>query len=273
MGTSLPRGAVIPDLDSLGIDEHRLGLGREKSGANGIDERLGRVSRLPRLLDFGVDLQPASEGTMGDLPQIPRVRRSGQERFHDGGRELGFGLLGFWQWSTSDVVSNATRVILAEYLVAQAIGAADDARDEWATYDLLDPRGVAIEVKSAAYLQSWHQAELSSICFSCGKTLAWDPETNQYGTERRRHAQVYVFALLAHKDKATLDPLDVSQWEFYVVPTVVLDERKRSQDSITLASLRALHGEAVKYSDLARAIEEAAATQTADGEAKADPGT
>jgi hypothetical protein len=214
-----------------------------------------------------------SGDTMGELGQIPRVRRSGHERFRDGERELDFDLLGFWQWSTSDVVSNATRGILAEYLVAQAVGAAEGVREEWATYDLLDPRDISIEVKSAAYLQSWHQDELSSICFSCGKTLAWDPKTNQYGTERQRHAQVYVFALLAHKDKATLDPLNLSQWEFYVVPTVALDKRERSQDSITLPSLRTLHGEPVEYSDLARAIGEAAATQMANGEAKTEPGT
>ncbi len=35
----------------------------------------------------------------------------------------------------------------------------------------------------------------------------------------------------------TLNPLDVDQWCFYVVPTAVLENRVRSQYSITLPSL------------------------------------
>lgn len=77
----------------------------------------------------------------------------------------------------------------------------------------------------------------------------------------RRQADVYVFAVLAHKKQATLDPLDVSQWKFYVVPTVELDNRTRSQHSITLNSLRALSGKPVTYNDLPHAVQDAADTQ------------
>ena len=39
-----------------------------------------------------------------------------------------------------------------------------------------------------------------------------------------RHSDVYVFCLLAYKgDKRMLDPLDLSQWEFYVVKTSEID--------------------------------------------------
>lgn len=196
---------------------------------------------------------------MSELGRIPQTRRTGSEPFRNGGDDLGFALLSFWRWSASDVISNATRGILAEFLVAKAIGAADGVRDEWAAYDLLDPRGISVEVKSAAYIQSWHQERFSSITFNCPKTLAWDPQTNQQATEKRRQAEVYVFALLANRDQGSLDPLDVSQWDFYVVPTSTLDRRERSQHSISLNSLRALHGEPVGYQDLARAIGDAAA--------------
>ena len=195
---------------------------------------------------------------MGDLGRIPQVRRDGSERFHSCGSDLGFDLRGFWEWSASDVVSNATRGRLAEYIIAQAIGAADGVRDEWAAYDLSDPRGISIEVKSAAYIQSWHQDNLSTISFNCPKSRAWDPETNQQADTPCRQAEVYVFALLAHQDQDTLDPFDVTQWEFYVVPTCTLDQRERSQHSITLKSLRTLHGEPVAYAGLADAIAAAA---------------
>ena len=179
------------------------------------------------------------------------------------GADLGFDLLGFWKWSVSDLVSNATRGRLAEYIIATAIGAADGVRDEWAAYDLLDPRGISIEVKSAAYIQSWHQDQPSTICFTCAPSFAWDPETNRQSDVKRRQAEVYVFALLAHQHQARLDPLDVAQWEFFVVPTVTLDRRERSQHSITLKSLRELHGPPVDYAGLKDAIADAAAVHRA----------
>jgi hypothetical protein len=30
---------------------------------------------------------------------------------------------------------------------------------------------------------------------------------------------LYVFCLLAHKDKSTLDPLNMDQWQFFVLAT------------------------------------------------------
>lgn len=65
-----------------------------------------------------------------------------------------------------------------------------------------------------------------------------------------------MFALLVHQEQVTLDPLDLGQWEFYFVPTVVLDVRKRSQHSITLPSLKALplHGVPVGFEGIAEAV-------------------
>lgn len=77
-------------------------------------------------------------------------------------------------------------------------------------------------------------------------------------TERRRQADVYVFALLAHEDKTTIDPLDVTQWQFYVLPTFTLDARTRSQQSITLKSLERLCGGPAHYAGLRAVIEKAA---------------
>lgn len=112
----------------------------------------------------------------------------------------------------------------------------------------------AIEVKSAAFLQSWHQKQPCSVFFNVKKTRAWDPETNVLSAEAKRQADVYVFALLKHTDKSTLDPLDVQQWGFFVLPATILNERKRSQHSITLKSLRQLCGNAVTFDQLAKAV-------------------
>lgn len=199
---------------------------------------------------------------MNELGPIKLKRREGDEPFHVEGRTLGFDLLSFWQWLSSDVVSNATRGVLAEYLVAQALGVArGSVREEWTPYDLEALDGTRVEVKSAAYIQSWHQDQFSRIIFRVPKTCAWDKATNRQSGYMRRQAEVHVFALLAHTDQETLDPLDVSKWEFFVVPTTSLDNRKRSLHSITLRSLRELSGRSVSYARLRRAVKEAGRNQ------------
>lgn len=196
-----------------------------------------------------------------DLGPIEVLRRRGDEPLHDGPRMLGPDLTEFWRWSCSDLVSNATRGVLAEYLVAHALGVADGVREEWAAYDLTAADGLRIEVKSAAYIQSWYQERLSPISFRVPKTRSWDRESNRQSEDSRRQADVYVFAVLAHLEQSTLDPLDVSQWEFFVVPTWELDSRTRSQHSIALTSLRALAGAPVMYSDLQSAVRNAGERQ------------
>jgi hypothetical protein len=157
------------------------------------------------------------------LPPLIVNRKKGSEPFRVGQTVLGFDLLSFWQWSASDLVSNALRGRLAEFLVAQALGIADGMRAEWDAYDLRTHKGLTIEIKSAAYLQTWAQKALSAISFDIAPTRYWDAATNELATEPRRQAVLYVFALLAHRDKPTLDAMDLLQWEFYLLPKAILD--------------------------------------------------
>ncbi|WP_447859621.1 hypothetical protein [Nitrospira calida] len=199
-----------------------------------------------------------------ELSRIYPLRRSGNEPLHSNGHSLGVTLLDFWRWSSSDLISNATRGVLAEFIVASALGIKlDSVRDEWGAFDLETPEGITVEVKSAAYIQSWSQRNLSSIMFRVPKTRAWNADTNVQEKEPRRQAQVYVFALLAHQDKASIDPLNVDQWQFFVLPTEVLDARIRSQHSITLRSLERLAGQAIPYDALREAVRRAVREKTA----------
>jgi len=172
------------------------------------------------------------------LPRISTNIKNGSEPFHENDKTLSFTLLDFWKWNASDILSNATQGRLAEFIVATALEIPiNRARDEWLTWDLTTVEGIKVEVKSAAYIQGWFQKEFSKISFGVHKTKGWDPETNKQDATSKRHADVYVFALLSHKDQATIDPLNIVQWEFYVLTTEILDHRKRSQHSITLPSL------------------------------------
>lgn len=146
-------------------------------------------------------------------------------------------------------------MVIAEFIVAQALGIpTSGVRDEWAAYDLETPQGIKVEVKSSAYLQSWAQRQPSNVIFSVRKARAWDPDSNRQAPVSTREADVYVFALLAHLDKATIDPLDLDQWEFYVLPTAVLNERTRSQHSITLKSLQRINAGPVQFAVLREAV-------------------
>ena len=76
-------------------------------------------------------------------------------------------------------MSNATRGRIAELLVAHALGVDGGLRNEWDA----------------------------------------DSSTFASRDNRRRQADAHVFALLAHRTKETLNPLDVSQWAFLLLNT------------------------------------------------------
>lgn len=162
--------------------------------------------------------------------------------FHNGGVLLNRTLLDFWRWSASDLVSNTLRGILAEYIVASALELPQEARVEWDAFDLKTPAGLKLEVKSAAYL------------FGIAPTRAWDEEVGHHSQNRQRQADIYVFCFLHHQDKATVDPLDMTQWTFYLLRASVLDERLPLQRSIGPASLLKLNALQCVYEELAPAV-------------------
>lgn len=43
----------------------------------------------------------------------------------------------FWKWAFSDFLSNTLRGVLAEFIVATALGCAHRPRTEWDAYDLV----------------------------------------------------------------------------------------------------------------------------------------
>lgn len=63
-----------------------------------------------------------------------------------------------------------------------------------------------------------------------------------------------MFCVLAHKDKGTVNPLDLSQWDFYVLDTKVLNDKVPKQKTITLSSLLKLNPNQIKYNGLTSEI-------------------
>ncbi|WP_411876819.1 hypothetical protein [Vulcanococcus limneticus] len=63
--------------------------------------------------------------------RIDTERKSVSEQLHANGALLGVSLQQFWQWAGSDLISNSQRGILAEFLVAHALGVDSGVRTEW----------------------------------------------------------------------------------------------------------------------------------------------
>lgn len=187
---------------------------------------------------------PTVDGGWRDPPVA--VPMTGSERFVgvDGT------VADFWRFAMSDFRTNNLRGYLAEYLVARAVGATQN-RVEWDSYDVETPDGITIEVKSSAYLQAWAQRKPSAISFSSLRSKTWTPQTG-YAKEATYNADVYVFCLQTATGHATYNPIDVNQWEFYVISNSVLADT--GQSSLTLSRARSLSGGVVAYSALEAAI-------------------
>ncbi|WP_236695411.1 hypothetical protein [Mycolicibacterium chubuense] len=165
----------------------------------------------------------------------------------------------FLAWAYDDLLTNTTRGVLAEYIVAKALGICDTKRVEWDKYDLVIG-DIGVEVKSAAYVQTWKQTRLSEIAFNIRPAKGWDARNNTYAASAKRSADVYVFCLLTANDRNQIDPLDVAQWEFYVLPTSELDRQVPTQKTIRLGPLlKDLHPRQCTYDELKAAIKAAAA--------------
>ena len=183
-------------------------------------------------------------------------RKSGEESFVGTNQTL----LDYWRWAHSDIASNSERGKLAEYIVKCAVGASSPCRIEWDAVDVIAPDNTRIEVKSSAYLQTWKCSKLSKIQFDIAPKKSWDSESNQYFQSIGRNSDVYVFCLFSCKNPSIANPMNLSQWEFYVLRTNVLNEKIPNQKTIGLASLVRLGAKRVSYSELSDAIKEIAST-------------
>lgn len=165
-------------------------------------------------------------------------------------------LLDFWRWAYSDLMSNAERGTLAEFLVACALGLHQHPRISWGRYDLLTKDGISVEVKSSGYLQTWEQKTLSRPIFGIQPTFGWDSITNTYEDIKRRQADIYVFCLHKHTEQETTDPLRISQWDFYLLPTSVLNLKLGNQKTASLSALLQAGAELCSYEHLDQRIKE-----------------
>lgn len=182
----------------------------------------------------------------------------GTELFSANGRDTAISLTDFWKWAYSDFTNNINRSVLAEFIVASALDIngmqTEQSRIMWRPYDLLSKEGYKIEVKSAAYVQSWDVKHPDHISFRIAPARMPD-ETGDYklNAPLQRNSDIYVFCIYKalKKDES---PLNLDLWEFYVLPTKILDDKKPTQKTITLPSLMQLEPMWCDYHGIGEAI-------------------
>ncbi len=71
-----------------------------------------------------------------------------------------------------------------------------------------------------------------------------------------RRSEVYVFCLFAEGNREKADPLDFDQWEFYVAPTRVINEKLSNQRQISICGLQKIGATPCTYSTLRATVDE-----------------
>lgn len=182
---------------------------------------------------------------------------TGDEHFSFDGKPLQYSVRDYWSWSFSDMYNNIYRGILAEYIVATALcitpPLGNFARVVWNPFDLLSKSGKRIEVKSSAYLQSW-DGDFSKIVFDIKPARIFDHTVPTNEQTSQRNCDVYVFCLYKAETR-DVSPLNLDYWEFFILPTKVLNDTKPNQKTITISSLKKLNPVHVMYDQLCSAIE------------------
>ena len=189
------------------------------------------------------------------LPQHEAKLYCGAERFHGAGIRQPLKLIDYWKWSGSMLLDNTQRGILAEFLVTAALGLHNSPRREWDAADVRLPSGIAIEVKSAAYVQSWEQSKYSTIRFGIAPRCSnWNAVTGEYEYREspERWANIYVFCVF--KGESSRECLDMGKWDFYVISTEVLNQEVPHQKTIGLKSLERLTPRKCSFRDLRKVI-------------------
>ncbi|MGQ9688954.1 MAG: hypothetical protein ACUVXF_09240 [Desulfobaccales bacterium] len=159
----------------------------------------------------------------------------------------------FWAWAYSDLLSNRNRAILAEFIVGAALGVIDSPRVEWDAVDL-SYQGKTIEVKSAAFLQSWQQERPSRIVFDISRKKLWYADTNTWSDIPVRAADCYVFCLYPEVDSSKTDILDIFSWRFFVASRGMIDSKFNNQKTLSLNVLKKIT-ESVVIDKLKEAIQ------------------
>lgn len=165
----------------------------------------------------------------------------GNEQFSIGSNTINLTVNDFWRWSYSDLNDGICHSALAEFIVATSLEVPDLnqglSRTLKRPYDLISKDGYRIEVKSAAYNESADEEHPNCISFGIAPAELSGSIKEANTIHRKSDAFVFCVYKAVSKDET---PLNLDFWDFYVLPTKVLNEKMPIQRTITFQSLMQL---------------------------------
>ncbi len=155
------------------------------------------------------------------------------------GEFVGLSVNDLWSFEFSNLTE--LQGYVAEFLVAKALGKElPDNCVGWTDYDILY-RGKRIEVKATAYYQAWKQS--GEIC-----------KQRTFSIRQKEKNDLYVFCLLLGENVTEANPLQLENWEFFIVPTIDIIDRCGSNKTISLERVRSL-GHKTSYIGIKGAVD------------------
>lgn len=158
---------------------------------------------------------------------------TGTEPFTVNNQPTGMTIADYWRWS-SNPHDRSFRSSLAQFIVSASLDAAEGRKCDVITKD-----GLRIVVKTTSYNHSADPDSPDHVRF----------DLEPFDTVSDIHVFCVCKTLIADED-----PINLDLWDFYVVPTAVVDDELLWQKSITLPKLTDLHPYFCDYYGLPDAV-------------------
>ncbi len=156
------------------------------------------------------------------------IKYTGDEHFTDGDMPTTFLLSYFYSWLSVDMTTPAVRNLLAEYIVATALGVEKEGK----AYPCLYYGGYSIAISSSGYVQT-SAGHLVSPTFKAPAK-----------------ADISIFCLHEHLNRDTSDLMKLEQWTFFITDKKIPDDQP-----LTVSVVKALSPYMVKYNEIKGAID------------------
>ena len=178
-----------------------------------------------------------------------REKMTGKEKFELDGKSLGFDFKDFWEFQYSNIYN--MQETIAEFLVAKALGLDDSYNTGyWTLFDVFY-RDTRIEVKQTSYYHPWNEGGKVSQIRTFGITKAnSNYEGNGGENKYERQNDIYIFCLNTGDTKETSYPLNLNNWEFYIVPTAFINEHCGNNKTISLNRIRNFGFRAFRFDEI-----------------------
>lgn len=178
----------------------------------------------------------------------------GNEKFELNNSKMDFDITDFWRFQYSNIYSLHGEI--AEFLVARALGIYEAHNSAYWTLWDITYRNVRIEVKATAYYHLWNDTKISKQrTFSIAKANGSYDSDVAGNKDFCRQNDIYVFCLVNGETKETSNPLNLDNWDFYVVPTSFINKNCGDNKTISLGRIKTFGFSKIKFNEIKSEID------------------